>query len=209
MLLLKSQNRDCVYLASSSSSICCCVHVYVICLLIFYRYSENTYCVPRKLKWIRAMLIFRKRPVGIGPLFGRKSRAVPCGWACKAGARLPGCESGLDSSCLCHSLSSLIPVRGWEQSPVNCCQDKSMSIKGFSSRAYKELNEYIALLVFPLFVTWNFLGFFKKKIMYVFISPGKGNSYPLQYSCLENPMDRGVWWTTVHGVAKNRIWLSD
>ena len=33
-------------------------------------------------------------------------------------------------------------------------------------------------------------------------SPGEGNGNPLQYSCLENPMDRGVWWATVHGVAK-------
>ena len=33
-------------------------------------------------------------------------------------------------------------------------------------------------------------------------SPGEGNSYPLQYSCLENSMDRGTWWATVHGVAK-------
>ena len=34
-------------------------------------------------------------------------------------------------------------------------------------------------------------------------SPGKGNGNPLQYSCLENPMDRGAWWATVHGVAKS------
>ena len=33
-------------------------------------------------------------------------------------------------------------------------------------------------------------------------SPGEGNGNPLQYSCLENPMDRGVWWTSVHEVAK-------
>ena len=33
-------------------------------------------------------------------------------------------------------------------------------------------------------------------------SPGKGNGNPLQYSCLGNPMDRGVSWATVHGVAK-------
>ena len=32
--------------------------------------------------------------------------------------------------------------------------------------------------------------------------PGEGNSNPLQYSCLKNSMDRGVWWATVHGVAK-------
>jgi len=34
-------------------------------------------------------------------------------------------------------------------------------------------------------------------------SPGEGNGNPLQYTCLENPMDRGVWWATVHGVAKS------
>ena len=33
-------------------------------------------------------------------------------------------------------------------------------------------------------------------------SPGEGNGYPLQYSCLENPMDRGAWWAAVHGVAR-------
>ena len=33
-------------------------------------------------------------------------------------------------------------------------------------------------------------------------SPGEGNGNPLKYSCLGNPMDRGAWWATVHGVAK-------
>ena len=35
-------------------------------------------------------------------------------------------------------------------------------------------------------------------------SPGEGNGNPVQYSCLENPMDRGAWWATVHGVAKSQ-----
>ena len=39
--------------------------------------------------------------------------------------------------------------------------------------------------------------------------PGEGNGNPLQYSCLENPMDGGAWWATVHGVTKSRIGLSD
>ena len=38
--------------------------------------------------------------------------------------------------------------------------------------------------------------------------PGEGNDNPLQYSCLENPMDRGTWWATVHGVAKSQTGLS-
>ena len=40
-------------------------------------------------------------------------------------------------------------------------------------------------------------------------SPGGENGNPLQYSCLENPMDRGAWWATVHRVAKSRAGLSD
>ena len=40
-------------------------------------------------------------------------------------------------------------------------------------------------------------------------SPGEGNGNPLQYSCLENPMEGGAWWATVHGVTKSRTRLSD
>ena len=40
-------------------------------------------------------------------------------------------------------------------------------------------------------------------------SPGGGNGNPLQDSCLENPMDRGAWGATVHGVAKSRTELRD
>jgi len=40
-------------------------------------------------------------------------------------------------------------------------------------------------------------------------SPGEGNGYPLQYSCLENAMDRGAWGATVHGVAKSQTQRSD
>ena len=40
-------------------------------------------------------------------------------------------------------------------------------------------------------------------------SSGEGNGNPLQYSCLENPMDGGAWWATVHGVTKSRTRLSD
>ena len=36
-----------------------------------------------------------------------------------------------------------------------------------------------------------------------------GNGTPLQYSCLENPMDGGAWWAAVHGITKSRTWLSN
>ena len=40
-------------------------------------------------------------------------------------------------------------------------------------------------------------------------SPGGGHGNPLQYSCLENPMDRGVWQAIVYGVAESRTWLGN
>jgi len=40
-------------------------------------------------------------------------------------------------------------------------------------------------------------------------SPEEGNGNPLQYSCLGNPLDRGAWWATVHGVTKSQTQLSD
>ena len=40
-------------------------------------------------------------------------------------------------------------------------------------------------------------------------SLGEGNGNPLQYSCLENPMDRGAWWATVHGATESQTRRSD
>ena len=40
-------------------------------------------------------------------------------------------------------------------------------------------------------------------------SPGGGHGNPLQYSCLDNPMDRGAWWAIVHRVTQSQIQLSD
>ena len=41
------------------------------------------------------------------------------------------------------------------------------------------------------------------------VIPGEGNGTPLQYSCLENPMDGGAWWAAVHAVTKSQTRLSD
>ena len=40
-------------------------------------------------------------------------------------------------------------------------------------------------------------------------SSGEGNGNPLQYPCLENPMDRGAWWATVHGVTNSQTRVKD
>ena len=46
-------------------------------------------------------------------------------------------------------------------------------------------------------------------LFHVALSIGEGNGTPLQYSCLENPMDGGAWKAAVHGVPEGRTWLSD
>ena len=46
-------------------------------------------------------------------------------------------------------------------------------------------------------------------IVFLLCTTGKGNSNPLQYSCLENPMDGGAWRAAVHGVAKSRTQLNN
>ena len=49
---------------------------------------------------------------------------------------------------------------------------------------------------------------YKFLILYI-LQCGEGNGNPLQYSCLENPMDGEAWWSVVHGVATSRAGLSD
>ena len=56
-----------------------------------------------------------------------------------------------------------------------------------------------------LLMLWALIFFFFFNLWYMFFGEGNGN--PLQYSCLENPMDRGAWWATVHRVAKSWTWL--
>ena len=55
-----------------------------------------------------------------------------------------------------------------------------------------------------------YVGFKKSWILVPhLVAHGEGNGTPLQYSCLENPMDGGTWWAAVHGVAKSQTRLSD
>ena len=49
----------------------------------------------------------------------------------------------------------------------------------------------------------------KNYLHFYLLKSREGNGNPLQYSCLENPMDRGVRWATVHGITMNQTWLND
>ena len=57
-------------------------------------------------------------------------------------------------------------------------------------------------------------GYVKERVVFslgsfLLLISGERNGNPLQYSCLENPMDGGAWWAAVHGVARSRTRLSD
>ena len=64
---------------------------------------------------------------------------------------------------------------------------------------------FLVLVVVIVFAFFFFFCFFSHYRHWC----GEGNGTPLQYSCLENPMDGGAWWATVHGVAESRTRLSD
>ena len=66
----------------------------------------------------------------------------------------------------------------------------------------------------PCFCRFSFSQAFRWQlsVLFLYVSlplSGEGSGTPLQYSCLENPMDRGAWWAAVHGFAKSRTRLSD
>ena len=85
-------------------------------------------------------------------------------------------------------------------------------ISGFSGASFKFLPAFLLTLYFPdcsdgkeSACNAGDLG----SIPVSGRSPGEGNGNQLQYSCLENPMDRGAWWAIVHVVAKSSTRLSD
>ena len=69
------------------------------------------------------------------------------------------------------------------------------------------MNKYIIqpIVIYHSIISHTWLPF----LLHAFLIYGEGNGTPLQYSCLENPMDGGPWWAAVHGVAKSRTQLSD
>ena len=66
-------------------------------------------------------------------------------------------------------------------------------------------------IVQALKMKWSTITKFCHHTIYILVEKQcrGGNGTPLQYSCLENPMDEGAWWAAVHGVTKSQTWLSD
>ena len=83
-----------------------------------------------------------------------------------------------------------------------------------------EHNDSVFLHVILIIGYYKIVGKFPYPIQYILVAYfiysslyllflREGNGTPLQYSCLENPMDRGAWWAAVHGIAKSQTQLSD
>ena len=69
---------------------------------------------------------------------------------------------------------------------------------------------YLVMLFFETENSIRKLGLGNSSFMHQFVQHfGEGNGNPLQYSCLENPVDGGAWWTAIHGVVKSRTRLRE
>ena len=88
----------------------------------------------------------------------------------------------------------------------------SIAFKQYSRFKDKELSlnlfdPYISVGCMPL--SWTRANTRVVNTVHLLILLGEGDGTPLQYSCLENPMDGGAWWAAVHGVTKSWTWLSN
>ena len=99
----------------------------------------------------------------------------------------------------------------WSGSPCWCSACTSVSEGVFLKYLWREMYStstyFSAILFSPTFgsIFNHTCVFYWESI----ISCGEGNGNPLWYSCLENSMDQGPWWATIHGVAKSQTWLSN
>ena len=93
-----------------------------------------------------------------------------------------------------------ITLESWDTVPFATCT---------SGEKWAKWRQYISFLSW----LWQVTAHWTDKTMQIYSSLWKsiveGNGTPLQYSCLENPMDGGAWWAAVHGVATSRTRLSD
>ena len=107
----------------------------------------------------------------------------------------------------CSFPSSIIESENESEFTQSCptlCDSMDCSPPGFSIHGVIQAIEGLLVSIWDILNVINHL--FKIKYFYLY---GEGNGTPLQYSCLENPMDGEAWWVAVHGVAEGRTRLSD
>ena len=71
------------------------------------------------------------------------------------------------------------------------------------------VHDYFFLVNFAQFIKYKKQKYIDENKNHLSQMSGEGNGTPLQYSCLENPMDRGAWWAAVHGVTESQTRLND
>ena len=151
----------------------------------------------------------------------------------KTGVQSLGWEDSLEEGMATHSiiLAWRVPMdRGAWWATVHGVAKSQTWVKQLSMQSCTAGPKMPFPLSRPNFRAWRYSGKIQDsslKLMLFSVSPlglfkflnsntatlwtsfGEGNDTPLQYSCLENPMDRGAWWAAVHGVTKSRTQLSD
>ena len=97
---------------------------------------------------------------------------------------------------LYHVVNSLILLQDWAVNEIPCCTT-CLTVGFIQSLTFSNSNRSVTIVhcYFNLHIPYD--------------NCGEGNGTPLQYSCLENPMDGGAWKAAVHGVAKSWTWLRD
>ena len=93
---------------------------------------------------------------------------------------------------------------------VRMCPFSTQSVENiYHKRIVYSVKFFLHLLRWTYKICLSFYWYGVSHLLLVMVYNGEGNGTPLQYSCLENPMDRGAWWAAVHGVAEGRTRLSD
>ena len=131
---------------------------------------------------------------------------------------LPWCHSGKESTCQCRKCKRL-EFSPWVRM-IPCSRDgyslqdnpwghKRIGQDLVTKQQWQQQLIFMAFLMAQMVKNLLCNAGYPDSISWLRRPAGEGNGNPLQDSCLGNPMDRGYWWATVHGVAKSQTWLSD
>ena len=140
-------------------------------------------------------------------------------WLWYVNVGFPGGLDGKESTCNVGDLCSIPGLgrspRGGYGNPLQySCLENPMDGGAWRATVHgvkkSDMTEWLSTITHVnmasvLFIQFVFLELYTAHVLW----NGEGNGNPLQYSCLENPMDGGAWWAAVHGVARSRTRLSD
>ena len=108
-----------------------------------------------------------------------------------------------------------LKVSSWENDGLNVCDLSVWIHMSHLGRIELISTMFVCSISYLLFVLWNLNSYSYPHVNILYFptihcasgATGEGNGSPLQYSCLENPVDRGAWWAAVHRVTQSQTWL--